>query len=269
MESYKNIDISKIIVEKNSRFRIEDDDLTGLMVDIKQRGLLQPLGIFINTRGQFVLRFGNRRLTAAKKLGWKTVPCIVIDEEIKEEQFIADNVAENIHRENLTPIEFASVCERFMDMGYNKGEIATKLNVSKNKIEASLLLMQKVPLKYKDDVRFGNGNKNLKGKISAATASAITNIGKDKDTIHKLFQYSKKKELSYRNIVFINELLKKGYSVPEAMRALKDYTPGYVVMWIKNDVLKDRNLGASKAIIKVMIGEEEPFNKEDIVMGRR
>lgn len=43
----KDVPIDKIKVIENTRLRIEETELSSLMEDIKQRGLLQPIGLII------------------------------------------------------------------------------------------------------------------------------------------------------------------------------------------------------------------------------
>ncbi len=47
----------------NSRIRTEKSDMVPLMEDIKHRGLLQPIGVLENN-GNYIVRFGNRRLVS-------------------------------------------------------------------------------------------------------------------------------------------------------------------------------------------------------------
>ncbi|KKK91699.1 hypothetical protein LCGC14_2710300, partial [marine sediment metagenome] len=69
----KELEISKIKTLENIRTRIDESDLTGLMQDIKQHGLLHAIGVWKEGE-KYILAFGNRRLECCKKLGWSKIP---------------------------------------------------------------------------------------------------------------------------------------------------------------------------------------------------
>lgn len=85
--------ISEIKVK--SRFRQGLGNLTGLVNSIKDIGLLHPIGVSKDNQ----LIFGERRLEACKKLGWKDIPAQILDyDDITRE--LAEHL-ENLHREDL------------------------------------------------------------------------------------------------------------------------------------------------------------------------
>ena len=67
------LEIEKIVVE--NRFRKSVGDLDPLMRSIESLGLLQPIGVDSDN----YLVYGERRLRACTKLGWKDIPVIVVD----------------------------------------------------------------------------------------------------------------------------------------------------------------------------------------------
>lgn len=58
-----------------NRHRQEMGDLDALAESMDRLGLLQPIGV----REDFSLIFGERRLRAARLLGWQTIPTRVLD----------------------------------------------------------------------------------------------------------------------------------------------------------------------------------------------
>jgi len=62
-------------------------------------------------RGEFLLRKGFRRTTAARSLGWREIPAIILpkDTPVVEEHWI--NIIENTARSNLSTYEVANACE--------------------------------------------------------------------------------------------------------------------------------------------------------------
>ena len=101
----KEIEVSKIESVENIRSKI-DLDVSELMSSIKSYGLLQPIGLFGTGVSGYVIVWGNRRLTACKKLGWKTIPGVILDsEELSENDFILHHIVENEQRIPLSPFE--------------------------------------------------------------------------------------------------------------------------------------------------------------------
>jgi ParB family chromosome partitioning protein len=58
----------------------ELDNLNDLMRSILEKGLLQPIIVrMINDKNYYEIVAGYRRYFACKKLGWKKIPCQIID----------------------------------------------------------------------------------------------------------------------------------------------------------------------------------------------
>lgn len=90
--------INDIIIRKY-RIRKDIGDLKPLKVSLQKYGLLSP--IIINSKN--ILIAGERRLQAAKELGWDEIDVIIKD--IKESQAFAIELDENITRKDFSPSE--------------------------------------------------------------------------------------------------------------------------------------------------------------------
>jgi len=96
----ETIAVSKIKV--GEQFRKDPGDLEGLAANIREMGLLQPIGI--DARRNLI--FGGRRLEACVEiLGWKTIPCVVLHMK----SLLAGQYAENEFRKQFTPSERAAI----------------------------------------------------------------------------------------------------------------------------------------------------------------
>lgn len=95
------ISIENVVIEK--RFRKDMGDLGQLKKSMADVGLLQPICI---TTGD-VLIFGERRLAAARELGWREIECLVID---LENPLVAE-FDENECRKAFTPSEKVALAE--------------------------------------------------------------------------------------------------------------------------------------------------------------
>lgn len=97
------ITISEIIV--NERFRKKVDDIKSLKNDIIEKGLLQHIVIDTNN----VLVAGFRRLKACKELGWKKIPCIIIDPTKVDTKLC--EISENTERENFAISDIVDIAK--------------------------------------------------------------------------------------------------------------------------------------------------------------
>ena len=85
-----------------------DDELDALAADMQVNGLIQPITVR-HMKSDYQVRWeliaGHRRVEAARKLGWETIPAIVVeaDDDAAERMLVAENFA----RRDLTPIEMA------------------------------------------------------------------------------------------------------------------------------------------------------------------
>jgi len=92
----KDVKISDIKI--GARHRKDFGDIAALADSIKENGLLQPIGV----THENTLIFGARRLKAVSEiLGWKTIPCSVLDIT----SIVIGEHAENEIRKGFTPSE--------------------------------------------------------------------------------------------------------------------------------------------------------------------
>jgi ParB family chromosome partitioning protein len=97
----KVIDVPIGNIHVGDRHRRDMGDMEAFTANIREMGLLAPIGIdeFYN------LIYGQRRLEACEELGWKQIPCVVV----KLESVIAGEWAENEMRKQFTPSERAAI----------------------------------------------------------------------------------------------------------------------------------------------------------------
>lgn len=118
---------------ENSRMR-GNDDVSDLMSDLEQRGLLENIGI---RKSDNALIFGNRRVKAAEKLDWNEITCDYYD-DVSDEDLLIANLAENIKRKNIGTIEIGRICKILIDKGFTTSEIATKLGINKHRVQSTV-----------------------------------------------------------------------------------------------------------------------------------
>lgn len=136
------IQISRI---SNSEFNLRSRDqavIDELMCSIKQNGLLQP--IMVSRRDErFEVIFGNHRLEACRRLGWKEIPAIV-RQTTAEDMFILQ-IVENIQRNNfINPIEEARGYKFLIGKGMTIQEIAVRIGKSYQYVWSKIRLIDKL-----------------------------------------------------------------------------------------------------------------------------
>jgi hypothetical protein len=92
------VEIGRITV--GVRRRDDLGDLAGLMESMSQHSLLHPIVV----TEDYALIAGQRRLEAAKQLGWQTIEVTTMGELTEEEQREIE-LEENLHRKDLTQLE--------------------------------------------------------------------------------------------------------------------------------------------------------------------
>ena len=118
-------------------------DIDELAESIKARGVMQNLTVVPNPdkKDHYLVVIGNRRLTAARKAGLKTMPCSVV--EMTEKEQISTMLLENMQRSDLDPIEEARGIKNMMDaLKVTQEEAAKRLGMSRAALANSLRLLK-------------------------------------------------------------------------------------------------------------------------------
>lgn len=114
--------------------------LEELAASISQLGVLQPLLVRPTAEG-FELVAGERRLRAAKQAGLGSVPVVVV--ETDREGSLERALVENLHREDLNPIEEAAAYRQLLDEGgLTQQALADRLGRSRVAITNALRLLE-------------------------------------------------------------------------------------------------------------------------------
>ena len=134
------VEISKIRADVYSqRAELEEEALDELVGSIRRVGILNPL-IVARDGEDFVVVAGHRRLAAAKRCGLRCVPCIVRSgpaDQAKEVSF-----AENLFREDLSPIELAAGIKDALDEGlFSVDGLAAALRRSSEWVRRQLVIL--------------------------------------------------------------------------------------------------------------------------------
>lgn len=121
--------------EINSRNQYDQDAIDQLAESIKEVGLLQPIGI---TPDKLIV-LGNRRFYACRKLGYETIPAVIMRVEARDAAL--RNLVENVQREQLAPHELALSFRKVQDeYSYSGSQISQATGMSKANVNKYIRL---------------------------------------------------------------------------------------------------------------------------------
>jgi ParB family chromosome partitioning protein len=136
-----------------------------LAESIKANGVIQPLVVRSVPDG-YELIVGERRWRACKIAGLKQVPAVARDASALEMLEVA--LVENIHREDLNPLEKAEAYQRLMDeFELTQEQVAGRVGQSRSTI-ANFLRLRSLPKDIRDDI--------INGTLSMGHARALLGV---------------------------------------------------------------------------------------------
>lgn len=168
-------DLAIALIDSNPwqpRSVLGDADLAELADSIREHGLVQP--IVVRARGnRYQLIAGQRRLAAARQLGWERVPARVLDVEDREMAEIA--IVENLQRRDLDALEKAASFKQYLTTwGCTQDELAKRLSIDRSHV-ANLIRLLELP---------GSVQKKLReGKLSMGHARALLPLGDEDEQV--------------------------------------------------------------------------------------
>ncbi|PKK92520.1 MAG: chromosome partitioning protein ParB, partial [Tenericutes bacterium HGW-Tenericutes-6] len=166
----------------------DEEKINELAQSIKEHGVFQPI-ILKKVRQGYIIVSGERRFRAASKVGLQTIPSIIRQYEESKVAEIA--LAENLQRENLTPIEEAEAYKVVMNnLKLTQAELAIKIGKSRSHVTNTLGLLN-LPEQVQQML--------LTNKISMGHARALSKL-EDIQQIIKLANQIVEKQLSVRQI---------------------------------------------------------------------
>jgi ParB family chromosome partitioning protein len=151
---------------KQPRTRWDEDEIKALAASIREVGILQPIVVRRSGEG-YELVAGERRLRAAKVAGLATVPVVLRDTD--DSDLLREALIENIHRQDLGPIELAEAFRQLLEeLGLKQEELADRVGVSRSHIANTIRLLQ-LPLDTQQLL--------TDGRLQAGHARALLSLG--------------------------------------------------------------------------------------------
>jgi len=168
--------LDKIMPNRNQpRNRFDDESLAELAESIKEFGVIQPIVIRkIDGEERYEIITGERRFRASKKIGKDKIPSIIV-KEVDDISSLEMALIENIHRDNLSPMEKAYTFRQLLDeFKITHNQLSQKIGKSRTSITNSLRLLS-LPIEIQKLIN--------EEKISEGHARAILAIDGDKERV--------------------------------------------------------------------------------------
>jgi ParB family chromosome partitioning protein len=126
------------------RNHFDEETLAGLTASIRELGVLQPILVRETKPERFALIAGERRWRAAKRAGLQHIPVIV--REVNDEQTLQHALVENLHRDDLNPLEEAAAYQQLIeDFNMTQEAVAHRVGRSRSAVANLLRLFQLPP----------------------------------------------------------------------------------------------------------------------------
>ena len=142
---YAEISVTAIVPNSRQPRRTFDEDaLEELAESIKQVGLLQPVVVRAAGHGRYELVMGERRWRASQRAGLTEIGAIV--KQTQDDDMLRDALLENLHRQQLDPLEEAAAYQQLLDdFGATHEQLAQKVGRSRPHISNTLRLLNLPP----------------------------------------------------------------------------------------------------------------------------
>jgi ParB family chromosome partitioning protein len=151
---------------RQPREHFDEEALAELVTSIREVGLLQPVVVREAGEGKYELIMGERRFRASREAGLHSIPAIV--RETSDDALLRDALLENIHRQQLNPLEEAAAYQQLLeDFGTTHEELAGRIGRSRSQVTNTIRLLNLPPTVQK---------RVAAGVLSAGHARALLSL---------------------------------------------------------------------------------------------
>lgn len=162
-DRYAEVEIDKVQPNpQQPRTIFDDQSIEELARSIRETGIIQPV-LVVPEEDHYRIVVGERRWRAARKAGLRSLPVII--RNLTRDKQLEIQLIENIHREDLNPLEIAQAFQQLSsELGLTQQEIADRVGKDRASV-ANYLRLLKLPEEVKNYI--------LEGKLSMGQARAI------------------------------------------------------------------------------------------------
>ena len=169
------VNLSVYEIENNPfqpRREFSESEIASLSESLKEHDILQPILVRI-VDGRHQLISGERRLRAAIRANWQTIPARI---RVADDRLVSElAIVENLQRKDLNPIEKALSFRRYIDEhGCTQEELANRLKIDRSTL-ANWMRLLELPRPIQSALQDGD--------ISAGHARALLPLGEEQAQI--------------------------------------------------------------------------------------
>lgn len=149
--------VEQIRSQEQVRKRFDEDEIGELADSLDRLGQQQAITVYYDeVKNCFVTIHGERRVRAAKRLGWKKIRAWIRAMAPSEDERIELQLAENIVRSDLNEIEIGEAVAQLKELrGYSTRELANRVGKSQTSV-IRLLAILALPEELKQRVADGS-----------------------------------------------------------------------------------------------------------------
>jgi len=211
-DGLRELMIDEIVPNRHQPRKVfKEEALQELADSIRENGIIQPI-VVQKKDDRYELICGERRWRSAQKAGLKKIPAIVREASSAESLQIA--LIENIHRQDLNPIEEAQAYQRLVDdFNLTQEDIAQRVG-KKRATVANTLRLLKLSRPIQEDL--------ISGELTMGHARALLALetAQDMETVRREVA---KKAMNVRQVeYFIQKLKRRGQKRTPKHLAPKD-----------------------------------------------
>jgi ParB family transcriptional regulator, chromosome partitioning protein len=225
---------------RQPRQAFDEEALEELAASIREVGLLQPVVVRKIMPGHYELIMGERRWRACELAGLPQIPAIV--RETSDDDMLRDALIENLHREQLNPLEEAAAYHQLLeDFSATHEELARKVGRSRPHISNTIRLLS---------LPAGVQKRVAAGVLSAGHARALLGV----DDLHAQEQLAHRIVAEGLSVRAVEEIVALGARAAKAPRQ-HESRPKPVAPGLKD--LADRLSDAFETRVKVELGQRK------------
>jgi len=123
------------------RTDFDEAKLHELADSIRAHGVIQPIEVEATGDGRYLIHHGERRWRASQLAGQETIPAVVAPARAADDNLVRQAL-ENLHREDLNPIDEARVYRGLITLGWSRTRIARETGKSLPTINGRLVWLK-------------------------------------------------------------------------------------------------------------------------------
>lgn len=150
-------------------------DATEFARSIKERGVLEPITVYRDEDGTYVVLRGQRRTVVAVQVGLAEIPAQVVPHP-QEADRITDQMVENLHRASMRDSEIVGGVEQLALVGLSAAQIAKRAAVPSDQVNAALAIAGKEQTR----------SRVLTGDLTLVDAAIFAEFEHDDDAVNRL-----------------------------------------------------------------------------------